>query len=56
MELERIWNEIIELGIATEEELMLITSINGYNTETLNEVIYSRTGYRNLDQYLDSEY
>ncbi|HHX67499.1 MAG TPA: hypothetical protein GX708_05510 [Gallicola sp.] len=50
MELEKIWDSIIELGIATEKELELITSINGYNIETLNDVIYARTGYRNIEQ------
>lgn len=48
------WDKIIELQIATENELQLITDINGYNMETLNDVIYSRTGYRDLYQILES--
>ena len=56
MNVEKIWDDIIELGIATEDELQLITSINGYNIEALNDVIYTRTGYRNIEQYKESEY
>jgi hypothetical protein len=48
--IEKIWDRIIELEIATEEELELVTSINGYNIDTLNDVIYVRTGYRNIEQ------
>lgn len=55
MSIEKIWNTIIEYNIATENELMLITSILGYNEETLNQVIYARTGYRDIEQYLESE-
>ena len=50
MSLAKIWDYIINRGIATEEELQLVTSINGYNEESLNDVIYARTGYRNVEQ------
>jgi hypothetical protein len=51
--IDALWIEIVELGIATEEELQLITCINGYNEETLNSVIYARTGYRSINQLND---
>jgi hypothetical protein len=38
----------------TPEELQLITNINGYNIETLNDAIYSRFGYRDLIQFLEA--
>lgn len=44
-----IWDYLVNNGIATEDELQLITSINGYNIDTLNDVIYVRTGYRNFE-------
>ena len=47
-----IWNAIVEHGIATEEELELVTAINGYHDDALNDVIYVRTGYRNIEQLL----
>jgi len=49
-QLDELWDEIIELGIATKDELRLVTAINGYNGETLNDVIYARTGYRSIEQ------
>ena len=48
-----MWDAIIMYGIATEEELILVTSINGYREETLNDVIYIRTGYRDIKQFLE---
>ena len=54
-EVNEYWNRIVELKIATDEELSLITSINGYKIETLDDVIYVRTGYRDLEQYEESE-
>ncbi len=50
--MNKIWDYLIESGIATQEELELVTNINGYTEETLNDVIYARTGYRNLEQLL----
>ena len=55
MNISTIWDTIIEYGIATEEELSLVTAINGYNEDTLNDVIYVRTGYRNIEQLLEEE-
>ena len=44
---------LIEYGVATQEELELVTCINSYNIDTLNDVIYARTGYRNIEQMQD---
>lgn len=50
-----VWDLIIENAIATEEELQLVTDIVGYNLCTLNDVIYARTGYRDIEQYLGED-
>lgn len=50
-----IWDYLAENLIATEEELQLITSINGFSEDTLNDVIYARTGYRSFEQLQESE-
>ena len=50
MTIEQMWDYLTETGIATEEELSLITAINGYNEETMCDVLYARTEYRNFDQ------
>jgi len=54
MDENKIWDYLINSGIATEQELILITNINGYNIESLNQVIYARTGYRSLKQLQES--
>jgi hypothetical protein len=48
--IDYVWNRIVEMEIATEEELNLVTSINGYNIDSLNDIIYVRTGYRDIEQ------
>ena len=54
MTISEIWDTIVEeYGIATWEELELITAINGYNEDTLNDVIYVRTGYNDVEQLLE---
>lgn len=51
----KVWDYLLEMAIATEEELKLITCINGYNEEALNSVIYARTGYRSIEQIKECE-
>jgi hypothetical protein len=46
----RVWDYIINNGIATEDELQLVTDINGYSVDTLNDVLYARTGYHSIEQ------
>lgn len=48
--IEYVWELLVDMGIATDEELQLVTSINGYNIDTLNDIIYVRTGYHNIEQ------
>lgn len=50
-----LYNELIAYELFTEKELELITCINGYNEETLNDCIYARYGYRDFKQMLESE-
>ena len=56
MDISTMWDVIVyEYGIATEEELSLVTAIDGYNEDTLNNVIYVRTGYNDIEQLLEEE-
>ena len=50
-----LWSYLVETGIATEEELQLLTSINGFSLETLESVLYVRTAYRSLNQIREME-
>jgi len=51
---DELWDYLLG-GIATEAELQLITSINGFNLESLESVLYCRTGYRSLEQIKEME-
>ena len=55
-EIMKVYNDLIETGIASDAELNLITDINGLNIETLNDVIYVRTGYRTYEQLMEEYY
>lgn len=48
-EKSQMWDALIEQGVS-EQTLQIITSINGYSMDTLNDVLYAATGYRSLDQ------
>lgn len=50
---EAAWDYLIESGIATENELILVTSLNGYRYDVLCDVLYVRTGDRYFGQSED---
>ncbi len=54
-ERDKLWDYLLEEGIATENELYLVTSINGYNLEALESILFCRVGYRSLEQLLECE-
>lgn len=54
-EVTELYNKILDYNIASEETLRIITDINGYCIETLNDIIYAVTGYRNIKQYENYE-
>ena len=52
---QMLWEQMVELGIATDEESGLATALCGTNVETLTRVLYIRTGYRSIEQMLEEE-
>ena len=50
---DEFFDFLVEYEIATEDEIRLVTDINGYNEETLNDILYARTGNRNVEQFLN---
>lgn len=53
-EMTEMWDFLMnEVGVS-EETLNVVTDINGYNMETLNDVLYSVTGYHSREQYEES--
>lgn len=53
MELLDMFELLVEGGIATEEEVQLVTSINGWNEETMEDILFVRTGYHFFTQLLE---
>ena len=53
MTIEEMYDILVNDGIATEDEVDLVTCINGYKKETLEDILYVRLGYTTFDQYLD---
>ena len=49
-----IWEELEEMDIATEEELGLAVTLCGMSEQTLNQVLYIRTGYRTIEQLIEA--
>ena len=49
---DEMWDELLLLGVS-EQTLQIVTNINGYNEQTLCDVLYAHTGYRSFDQLDD---
>ena len=55
IEANQLWDFILINEITSEEALQLVTDINGYSVETLNDVIYAKTSYHDIEQLWDCE-
>lgn len=53
MNIDQTWQLLLDYEIATENELHLVTNINGYKIETLESIIYARTGLNSVDQLVE---
>ncbi len=51
-----LYDFIVDNNIATEEEVRLVTNINGWNEETMFDIIFARTGLRSYEQCIDEGY
>lgn len=52
MDINEMWDALEDMGVS-EQTLQIVTSINGYNEETLEDILYAHAGYRNFDQLED---
>lgn len=50
MDVYDIWGYLVEYGVATDKEIELVVSINGLTEETMNDIIFVRTGFNNIEQ------
>ena len=46
---------LVDYGVATEDEIYLVCSINGHNVESLESILYARLGLRSLEQWQELE-
>lgn len=44
---------LIHAAGLSEETINIVCSINGYNEQTLEDILYAHTGYRDFDQYIE---
>lgn len=49
MDKNEMWDRLLEMGVS-EETLNVVTNINGYSEETMLDILYAVTGYRNFEQ------
>lgn len=52
--IQAMYDYLIENGIATKEEISLVTAINGDNSKTYKDILFARTGWLNFD-FLNNE-
>jgi len=45
-----LYETLLDEELFSDEELKLLTNINGLSIETLNDAIYARYGYRDYEQ------
>lgn len=50
-----MWETMVEMGIATDDEIGLAVGLCGPTIQTLESVLYIRTGYRSLDQMIEED-
>lgn len=53
LELDTIWDLYLTLNICSEETLQVVTNINGYNLDTMKDILYATTGLRSIEQVID---
>ena len=52
MSIEEMWDMLLELGVE-KEVLQVVTAINGYNEESMEDILYVKFGYHSFDQLGD---
>lgn len=51
-----LWDFLVDNNIATEDEVRLVTDINGLSENTMTDIIYAKTGLRSYEQCTEEGY
>lgn len=54
MDIQTMWVILMEIGVS-EQTLQVVTDINGYNEQSMLDILYSVTGYRSFEQMQEEE-
>jgi len=49
--IEDMYNYLVDVVGVQEQTMQVATALNGYNTQTMCDVLYVLTGYRDFTQY-----
>ena len=49
LSINEMWGTLLEMGVS-EQTLQVVTNINGYNEQSMKDILYVVTGYRDFDQ------
>lgn len=52
MKLEQYYNYLIDTNIVSEDALQLVIYLDGYKESVLDDVLFCKTGYRDIKSYL----
>ena len=50
LSINEMWDTLLEIGVS-EQTLQVVTNINGYNEQSMRDILYCVTGYRDFDQF-----
>lgn len=53
MKIDTVYDLLVDYEIATADEINLVTTINGYTVEVLEDILFARTGLRTFEQFLE---
>lgn len=54
-QIEKLWDLIVNYELTSEQSLQLVTRLNGYTLETMEDVLYALTGYHSYEQFMENE-
>lgn len=55
MTAEQMHDYLVDVVGVQEETVNVVTAINGYSTESMCDILYAVTGYRDFEQYEEEQ-